>query len=145
MYLEELLDYIKELEPHTEKYYSALIELHKKLSLPFACLAMAILAIPLGIQSQTSRKTAGLSIGLVAFLIYYLLLSFGLVLGEKGTVPPAVGLWMPNVVMGGAGIYLFVKTGRNEEIKLFTFIRKVISMIVQLVSRLRRSELAAET
>jgi len=92
------------------RYYRALLEFHKKFSIPFACFALGILAVPLGIQSKTARKSFGLGLGLFLFLFYYLLLSAGMVFGETGKYPPLIGMWMPNIVTGGIGIFLFVRT-----------------------------------
>jgi lipopolysaccharide export system permease protein len=43
------------------------------------------------------------------FLAYYIMLSVGWSLGESGTLPPVVGMWAPNFVMGGIGIFLYVR------------------------------------
>ncbi|MGE0084720.1 MAG: LPS export ABC transporter permease LptF [Desulfococcaceae bacterium] len=111
MKLGELQKYIQENSgSKTGRYYSALLEFHKKFSIPFACFALGILAVPLGIQSKTARKSFGLGLGLFLFLFYYLLLSAGMVFGETGKYPPLLGMWMPNIVTGGIGIFLFVRT-----------------------------------
>jgi len=127
----ELLNLIKHAETKDAEYYAALIEFHKKFSLPFACIVLAILAMPLGIQSHTAKRSAGLGIGLFAFLIYYLLLSAGLVFGETGKYPPALGMWMPNIIMGGAGWYLLVKTANDRPVRIFMAIQRVKAAILK--------------
>lgn len=111
MRLGELRNWIEEnSDKKNSRYYSALIEFHKKFSIPFACFSLGILAVPLGIQSKTARKSFGLGLGLFLFLFYYLLLSAGMVFGETGKYPPLIGMWMPNIVTGCIGIFLFVRT-----------------------------------
>ncbi|MCK5782946.1 MAG: LPS export ABC transporter permease LptF, partial [Desulfobacterales bacterium] len=82
MNLKELVAFLKTEKTKSKKYYSVWVEFHKKFSIPFACIALGILAVPLGVQSSSTRKSAGLGLGLIAFLIYYLLLSAGLVFSE---------------------------------------------------------------
>ncbi len=53
---------------------------------------------------------------MVFFLIYYLLLTAGLVFGETGTCPPVIGMWVPNVVMGVLGLYLLIKTANERQL-----------------------------
>jgi lipopolysaccharide export system permease protein len=40
-------------------------------------------------------------------------LSVGWSFGESGTLPPLVGMWTPNVVMGGVGIFLLSRMDRK--------------------------------
>jgi len=106
MSLFELFHYLKASVAKNSQYYSALIEFHKKFSISFACFALGFLAVPLGIQSESTRRSSGLGLGLILFLAYYLLLSAGWVFGEAGKYPPVIGMWVPNIVMGSIGLYL---------------------------------------
>lgn len=99
------------------RYYGALLQLQKKYSIPVACIAMALLAVPLGIQTKTSKKSFGIGLGLFFFLLYYLLLSVGTAFGESGRYPPVIGMWLPNFVLGGFGIYLIVRSARENPIR----------------------------
>ncbi len=135
MSLSELREQLKSTPRKDQRYYSLLLEFHKKWSIPFACIALGILAAPLGVQSNTSRRTAGLGIGLTAFLIYYLMLSAGLVFGETGNYPPLIGMWVPNIIMGGAGIYLLVKTANDRPIGLLEILKKWRRRLENLIRR----------
>lgn len=95
----------------------ALVELHEKFSIPFACLALGILSFPLGIQSASLRKSSGFSLGICFFLFYYFLLAAGWSAGETGDYPPVVGMWLPNVIMGALGIYFLVKNAKEEPVQ----------------------------
>jgi lipopolysaccharide export system permease protein len=132
MRFSELKAYLAAVKEHDKRYYSALIEFHRKFSLPFACIALAVLAVPLGAQAQTTRRSAGLGMGLMAFLIYYLLLSAGLVLGETGLAPPVIGLWAPNVIMGGAGIWLLTRTAHDRPLDLLWVFRRTAALILRI-------------
>ena len=118
MNLAELRNYLNNSARRNSKYYKALMELHKKFSIPIACFALGLLAVPLGIQSGPAKKSFGLVLGMLFFLIYYFLLTAGLVLGETGTCPPVIGMWGPNIVMGGLGLYLLVKTANERKLRI---------------------------
>lgn len=126
MSLNELRQYLKDTSTKDGRYYNILMELHKKFSISIACFTLGILAMSLGIQSRSSKKSYGLVLGLVFFLIYYLLLSFGLVFGETGAYPPVIGMWVPNYIMGGLGLYLLVRTANERSVKIdfLTFVVK---------------------
>ncbi len=121
MSLGELRRYIRQSNPEDDHYYEMLLELHRKFSIPFACLALGILAVPLGIQSQKRQTSSGLGTGLIFFLLYYMLLSAGLIFGESGIYPPLIGMWAPNVIFGGIGIYLLVRVAGERPIKITVF------------------------
>ena len=118
----DLKKYLKSFSQQNEQYYTALIELHKKFSIPFACFALGILAVPLGIQSESSKRSTGLGLGMVFFLIYYIMLSAGSVFGETGVYPPMVGMWVPNIVLGGLGLFLLIRTANDRSVKIMSFI-----------------------
>ena len=93
------------------------MEYHLKFSLPFACVVFGVLAVPLAIQSKSAKRSFGIVLGLFFFLIYYILLSAGWVLGEAGVCPPVVGMWGPNVVIGAVGLYLLISSAKERPLK----------------------------
>ena len=117
MNLSELRQYLNTSTSKTAYYYKVLMEYHKKFSIPIACFALGILALPLGIVSKRVKRSSGLVMGLVYFLIYYILLSIGLVFGETGAYPPLITMWLPNVVMGGLGVFLLIKTANEQPVR----------------------------
>lgn len=118
MSLAELRQSLKSAARKDAQYYSILIEFHKKFSIPFACFALGLLAIPLGLLSSSAKKSFGLGLGLISVLLYYLLLSAGKVFGEAGVYPPIIGMWVPNIVMGGIGMFLLVKVAEEQPLKV---------------------------
>lgn len=116
MTLSSLRAYLKRAAPDKGKYFGALLQYYKKFSIPVACLAMGLLAVPLGIQARHSKKAFGIGLGLLFFLLYYILLSVGTAFGENGSYPPVVAMWMPNVILGGFGIYLMVRSAKEKQL-----------------------------
>jgi lipopolysaccharide export system permease protein len=81
-------------------------ELHSRFAFPFAALVFAVLAVPLGMQNRRSGKSAGFSTSIGILLAYYVLQSLLRTLAEKGSLPPALALWLPNMIFLGLGWYL---------------------------------------
>ena len=84
----------------------AQVEYHKKFSIPFACLALGLIGIPLGLMVRRSGKMIGFGIGLAVIVIYYLLLQAGQTAGVDDILPPMFAMWLPNIVIGVLGIML---------------------------------------
>lgn len=114
----ELRAFIARLAPEDPRYLSSRILWHQKFAVPAACLALGFMALPMGIQSHTARRSVGLGLGLASFVVYYLLLSAGKVFGESGDCPPAVGMWLPNGVSVGFGLWLLLRCIRERPVRL---------------------------
>jgi lipopolysaccharide export system permease protein len=115
----ELRQYIDELAGKDEEaFLKSKMELHRRYSLPTACLALGLLAFPLGIQSKTARRSFGLILGLFFFFAYYLLLTAGYSFGKSGVLSPEIGMWLPNFVMTGIGLFFLLKTAKDRSLKI---------------------------
>ena len=114
MNLTELIRQVKTLR-HTDPvlYRLAKVEIHKKFAIPFACLAFGIVGLPLGITNRRGGKSSGFSLSIAIILIYYVLLNNGESLASAGKIGPAVGMWMPNIVVTAFGIYLIIRANRD--------------------------------
>lgn len=91
-----------------------IIELHKKFTLPFACIVFGIIGVPLGISKHRSGKSRGFVIGLMVIMIYYVLQIGGEALGETGMLPPAAGAWISNILVGAVGVYLLITAAKEK-------------------------------
>ena len=131
MNLVELRQHIQTFSKKDVRYFTALTEFHKKFSIAFACFALGILAVPLGIQSQLAKRSFGLGLGLFFFLLYYLMLSAGWVFGETGVYPPVIGMWLPNVVMGGLGLFLLDRTAKERPV----YIRYLPALLKRVIRK----------
>ena len=69
--------------------------------------------MPLGIQPTRAVHSRGFSLSLGLIFLYYLLLTFGQNLGERGTLPPMVAVWLPNVVLSVVGRVLLLRAGQE--------------------------------
>jgi lipopolysaccharide export system permease protein len=84
---------------------TAAVELSMRTAVPFASLAILLLAVPVAAGYARSTSVAfGLSLAIT--LGYYLALYLGQALGLQGLVPPLAGPWLANIALIGAGIWL---------------------------------------
>ena len=130
----ELIRQIRAGFKSREMENEAHLVLHEKFSIPFACLFLSVLAFPLGIQSMSLRKSSGFSMGIGFFLLYYFLLALGWSGGEAGHYPAFIGMWLPNVVMGAAGIFLLVRNANERPVHLPMWLT---SIPVAVINRFR--------
>ncbi|CAB1080650.1 Lipopolysaccharide export system permease protein LptF [Olavius algarvensis Delta 1 endosymbiont] len=141
MSISELRQYMENRagkEGKDQDYYKAKIVMHRRFSIPIACLAMGLIAFPLGIQSKNAKRSFGLVLCLFFFLLYYLLLTIGYGFGEDGIYPPEIGMWVPNVVMGGIGLFMLIQTGRERSLMIDFFARR-LQRLAALINPFRRA------
>ncbi len=94
-------------------------ELHKRLSIPFVCLIFGLIGAPLGIRRSRSGKSAGISVALLVFLVYYMVLAAGTNLSDTGKLSPAIAYWLPNVLMTAAAGMLVYMKGHEKDFNVF--------------------------
>jgi lipopolysaccharide export system permease protein len=113
----------------SKKHSRLSYEFHRRWSLPFACIVLGFLAAPLSVQSRTGSRLSGVVLGILLFLLYYVFVSAAKALGEGGTYPPVVGLWLPNVVFSGLAIVLWIKTTRESPFKPIVLVQRFMRSI----------------
>ncbi len=116
MQVDELNAKIKELEAAglpAEKYR---VEVHKKFAIPMACLVMALIALPLGVSTKRHAKATGYLIAIGVIAVYYQLIENGEKFAEEGAIPVWLGMWVANIVIGGAALLLLWGKAREKSL-----------------------------
>lgn len=109
----ELLATIQQRAANGEPTADLRVSLHQRFAAPFACLVFILLGTPLAIRVRRSGKAISLGLTIVLVCIYYLLMIFGQGMGKNEAIPPFLASWLPNLVLGGLGLFLFI-TGNRE-------------------------------
>jgi lipopolysaccharide export system permease protein len=83
-----------------------LVEMHQRFAFPFAGIILTLIGVAL-----SSRKVRGgiglhLGFGIAITFTYILFLQVTTVFARFGEVPPALGVWTPNIVFGLVALYL---------------------------------------
>ena len=67
--------------------------------------------------------------------LYYLLLTLGQNLGERGALPPVVAVWIPNVVLASVAAYLLSRSARDMTAGRPAWVARIATSIDRLTSR----------
>ncbi len=135
MSLHELVQRIKTGFKTPAKDSEARMVLHEKFAIPFACLSLGLLAFPLGVQSMSLRTSSGFGLGMFFFLLYYILLAAGWSVGETGHYPPAIGMWLPNGIMGVSGMYLLYRNAKEDPVRMPQVMHRAVQALKKKVSK----------
>lgn len=85
---------------------------HFKLSLPFGAFVAGLIGIPLAVKFPRTGKFLGIGIAILLLFVYYCLFSVFRSLGLIGILPPLIAAWLPNLILGGTGIWLLLSEER---------------------------------
>ena len=92
-----------------------LTEIHKKFSIPFASVVFGVLGLALGIRNRRDGRSWGFVMSLAVIFIYYVLIDIGENMAISGRLSPLLGMWTPNIVLGGGAIALLVRAARESQ------------------------------
>ena len=81
-----------------------------KLSIPFTCIIIALFGAPLAISTPKSGAAWGVAVCLATTFIDLLMFQLSKAVGAGGVLPPTFAAWFPNLVFGGAAVYLLKNT-----------------------------------
>jgi lipopolysaccharide export system permease protein len=100
-----------------EVYRLAWVEIHKKFAIPFACVAFALVGIPLAETSRRGGRGSSFALSLAILVVYYVLLSSGESWAASGTLPSGLAIWLPDLSLLALGLLLFASRGRAAGIR----------------------------
>lgn len=85
--------------------YKVEVERHKRFIFPFACLVLALFAVPLATAFKGLHQQSGVVLALGMFFLYYAVVSLGISLGEAGVLSPLWGMWVPSILFFLLALY----------------------------------------
>lgn len=86
--------------PESDKGRPLLIEYHTRMALPVGCLILSVLGLALAMLAKPGRRPPGVPLGLLFFVVYYVLFTAGKAAAENGDLPITLGVWLPNIFIG---------------------------------------------
>jgi lipopolysaccharide export system permease protein len=119
MSLRRLVETIRLKESRGSSATAETIELHLRFSFVIAPMIFSLLGIALVLipgRSPTNRSW-GVALCSMCLLLYYVCLSLGRALAEREWLPPFLGPWLPNAVLGWLAFYLFRKALRESPLQ----------------------------
>lgn len=94
----------------TEHY----IELHKRFTIPFACILLFLIGSALGSIIRKGGIGMPFIAAVIFFIIYHFLNTIGEKIAKEQVVPVPLGMWMPSVILGLLGIFLMYKANKDS-------------------------------
>lgn len=98
---------------HVRRANKYLVEYHKKLAIPFACLVFTLIGVPMAVTTSRSGKSVSISLAVGVFLFYYLCLVGGEKLSDRGLLAPWLAMWSGNILLLVAGVPFFLRSVRE--------------------------------
>jgi LPS export ABC transporter permease LptF/LPS export ABC transporter permease LptG len=98
-------------DPLTRRW--RLIEYHRRLALPSACIVLALVGIPLGLSSKKGGKSSGFVLTILLVFVYYSVSLIGVSFAKQGRLSPAAGVWLADFVFLAGGIFLLWRSERR--------------------------------
>jgi lipopolysaccharide export system permease protein len=86
-----------------------LVEIHKKLSIPFACVVFILFGAPVGIMTKRGNFGFAALISTVVLTFYWVSLIQGEKWADRLFITPLFGMWTFNAVLTIAGVYLIIQ------------------------------------
>jgi LPS export ABC transporter permease LptG/LPS export ABC transporter permease LptF len=115
MSVTELRQEVAFLAGQGQLHHQPVMEIHKKFSIPVACFVFALLGLALGATSRRDGKLASFVLGIAVIFIYYVLMWLSEAMAKGYVMPAGLAMWVPNLVMGPAGLILLHWRARSAD------------------------------
>jgi len=103
----ELGQYIDALSRSGSDTRKLRVERALKLAVPFACIIIALFGAPLAVSTPRSGTAWGVAVCLATTFVDLLMFQLSKAVGSGGALPPAFAAWVPNLIFGVAGVWLW--------------------------------------
>ena len=112
MAIEDLATLAADLEGTGRSSHRQVMEIHKKFSVPIACFVFAVLGLALGTSHRKDGKLAAFVLGIGVIFAYYVIMYIAESLAKGFWIPAWLTMWIPDLVLGAAGVLLLVRRAR---------------------------------
>ena len=133
------------LSPH-----APIMEMHRKFSIPAACIVFILIGVGLGVTSRKDGRLASFALGIIVIFAYYVTMYGAEAMAKGALVSAHLAMWLPNIVLGLVGLALLLWRSRSVERRLAlpsplargTAARALPSLPFRLPSGIRRARIA---
>jgi len=106
--LAELRDYLPSVT-ELPRRVAVMTEMSKRISMSLACVAFALMAMPLGVTAQRKETSVGFGISLALAFSYFFFVVLAEMLRDDAAAYPYLLLWIPNLLFVGIGTWLLLR------------------------------------
>jgi lipopolysaccharide export system permease protein len=113
MYVGDLWRNLHQEPAGSDRYIRYAVELSRRFSLPCGAFLLCIIAMPLGLSPRHHGRTWGLILGLLVFLVYYVVFTASWRLAISARLNPFLAPWLSNLLFTGVAVFLWRRTVRE--------------------------------
>lgn len=100
---------VSRLESEESEASKFLVEIHKKFSIPVACLVFALVGGSLGMMAKKGGMGMASILCMGPFLIYWVFLLQGEAMADRLLISPWLAMWLPNILVGSISLLLLYR------------------------------------
>ncbi len=119
-------EHYKELSRMSNEYR---IEMQKKFTLAVACIVLFLIGAPVGSIIRKGGLGVPVLVGIVFFILYYILSIVGEKWAKEGVVDVYLGLWASNVILLGVALFFLQQARRDASLFDLDFYSSFIGRI----------------
>ncbi len=116
-YRTEVDELSKNLQWRETRMAEFMVEVHKKFSIPFACIIFVLLGAPVGMMTRKGNIGVAALISAVLLTFYFMAVIQGEKWADRLFISPFFGMWGINMILGLIGILLTLKLSTSWSIK----------------------------
>lgn len=113
---------VSQLKYEEMKISQLMVEVHKKFSIPVACIVFVLIGAPLGIMAKRGGIMVGAAYSLFFFIVYWAFLIGGESLADNCVISPFAAMWTANIVIGVCGLFLLFLMTKETKFISFSFL-----------------------
>ncbi len=118
--IEELWAEVDRLERAGFSPHPPIMTIHRKFSIPVACLVFALIGLALGVTSRRDGKLASFVLGVGVIFAYYVIMYIGEAMTKGHLVSPHLAMWLPNIGLGLLGVAILLWRAKSSELRIST-------------------------
>lgn len=92
----------------------ATIEIHRRVSIAAATLALALLGTSLGFHPSPTTRGRAIAISVATILAFYGLLTLAVAMARSGKLPPALAMWIPDALLTAMALWSLSRSARDR-------------------------------
>jgi LPS export ABC transporter permease LptG/LPS export ABC transporter permease LptF len=98
--------------------HNQIMAIQKKFSIPVACFVFALLGLGLGVTTSKDGKHSSFVVAIAIIFVYYIFMYTAESMAKAKWIPAESAMWVPNIVLGLAGLALLHWRARVADLAL---------------------------
>ena len=105
----ELGRFITSMERSGAEVNELRVERMLKVAIPITCIVILLFGAPLATSTQRGGAAYGVGLSLATTVIFLMLIQLTKGIGGKGMIPADLAAWIPSIIFGVVGLFLFAR------------------------------------